>query len=278
MTGSPLADAVGIYPTWSLEARGIDRRHRMRLIEEGRLVPVTRGWFATRDADQTALMAMRSGARLTCISAARIHGLWSPLVPGMHVYARRGRVPPRFIAHGPYCDAWPETEPVASLGLCLQHAARCLTPEQSAILFESSMTHKLLTPGEVGDLARPLPLRIRSRLGVLSGLSQSGSETRVARWLRGRGIAFTQQARIPGVGKVDFLVGRSWVIETDSKAHHTAVPNYETDRRRDLAARLLGYSVTRLSFTQVWDDWAATQRDLGALIATRHHLRVPRAA
>lgn len=274
---SRLATAVGLYSILELESRGVDRRGRDRLVRQGRLVPAARGWFAA-EADRSALSAIRAGVRLTCVSAARFHGLWTPVVPGTHVYGRRGSVPPGFLRHGPFLHAWPEPGPVASLPLCLEHAARCLTAELAATMVESALTRGLISAAEVDGFTDRLPTRTRDRLLPVSGRSESGSETRVARWLRRRRVPFTQQVQIRGVGRVDFLVGRSWIIEVDSRAHHTAVADYERDRRRDMAARIRGYSVTRLSFTQVWDTWPATRADLAALVLTRRHLQPPRPA
>lgn len=275
---SRLAAAVGLYSVRELESRGVDRRSRDRLVRQGRLLPAARGWFATVEADQSALSAIRAGVRLTCVSAARFHGLWTPVVPGTHVYGRRGAAPRGFVRHGHAIHAWPEREPVASLTLCVEHAARCLTAELAATMVESALTKRLLDPAEVDQIVLRLPERMRARLLPVSGRSESGSETRVARWLRRRRVPFTQQVQIAGVGRVDFLVGRSWIIEVDSKAHHTTAADYERDRRRDLASRIRGYTVTRLSFTQVWDTWPATQADLAALVLTRRHLQPPRPA
>src|SRR5690625_1074549 len=272
------ASKVGLYSIPELEARGVGRRRRDRLVRQGRLIPAARGWFATGEADPSALSALRSGVRLTCVSAARLHGLWTPKTPGTHAYGRRGSVPSGFVRHGPYLDRWPEPDPIASPSLCLEHAARCLSAEFAATLVESALTQRLLHPAQVELLTSRLPARIRDRLLPVSGLSESGSETRVARWLRARCVPFRQQVQIDGVGRVDILVGRSWVIEVDSRAHHTSVADYERDRRRDLAARIRGYTVTRLSFTQVWDTWPATQVDLAALVSPRRHLHPPRPA
>src|SRR5699024_6560528 len=167
------------------------------------------------------------GVRLTCVSAARLHGLWTPKTPGTHAYGRRGSVPSGFVRHGPYLDRWPEPDPIASPSLCLEHAARCLSAEFAATLVESALTQRLLHPAQVELLTSRLPARIRDRLLPVSGLSESGSETRVARWLRARRVPFRQQVQIDGVGRVDILVGWSWVIEVDSRAHHTSVADYE---------------------------------------------------
>src|SRR5699024_1362424 len=220
---SRLAAAVGLYSVRELETRGVDRRGREQLVRRGRILPVARGWFATPEADESAVGALRAGVRLTCVSAGRVHGLWTPVVPGTHAYGRRGPTPPGYVPHGPFFDAWPEREPVASLPLCLEHAARCLPDELAATMFESALTQQLLHPAEVEGLTRQIPVHCREKLLPLSGRSESGSETRVARWLRARCVPFTQQVQLSGVGRVDFLVGRCWVIEVDSIAHHTSV-------------------------------------------------------
>lgn len=77
---------------------------------------------------------------------------------------------------------------MASLNLCLHLAARCLSSEYAATLFESALTTGRLSAPEVEGITRTFPLRVRTGLGQLTGLSESGSETRVARWLRGRGV------------------------------------------------------------------------------------------
>ncbi|WP_159619709.1 type IV toxin-antitoxin system AbiEi family antitoxin domain-containing protein [Ruania rhizosphaerae] len=276
MTTSHSVD-VGIYSREQLRERGIDRRRLRHLLDHGRLLHIARGWYARPDADTAAVAALRSGTRLTCLAAARLHGLWLPERSGEHVYARRGDVPAGWVPHGPRLDAWPEPNPVASLPLCLDHAARCLSPESAAILFESALTRAKLTTTESSLALAALPLRISSAIGTVTPLSQSGSETRVARWLRGRGVRIRQQVSIRGIGTVDILVGGRWIIEVDSQAHHTSPKDYENDRRRDMRARLLGYEVTRLSYDQVWQWWAQTQDDLADILASRRHLRLPRA-
>lgn len=72
----------------------------------------------------------------------------------------------------------------------------------------------------------------------------------------------TPQARIPGVGHVDLLVGESQIIECDGEVHHSGT-QFRTDRARDLAARDLGYDVLRLSYEQIWVTWEETNVSRG---------------
>ncbi|WP_159621665.1 type IV toxin-antitoxin system AbiEi family antitoxin domain-containing protein [Ruania rhizosphaerae] len=268
---------LGIYSRADLIARGLTDKEIRRRCTSGRLRQIARGWYATADADAAAVAALAKGGRLTCVSAARVRGLWVPDVRETHAYARRGHELRSMVPHGPYIDAWPEPDPVATLPLALTHAARCLSSEYTAVLVESALAKEALTPAAVREILCGLPGRTRRDLGVISRRSQSGSETRLARWFRSRGVRVQQQVQIPGVGWVDMLVGERWIIEADSAAHHTSRRDYENDRARDLMADRLGYVTTRLSFVQIWVLWEQTTASLASRLATGEHRRLPMA-
>lgn len=92
--------------------------------------------------------------------------------------------------------------------------------------------------------------------------------------LSSRGVPVRPQVHVPGVGRVDLLVGESLIIECDSEEHHAGI--IDKDRRRDMMARRLGYTVVRLSWQQVWCTWEETRAFLADLIRTRRHLMRPR--
>ena len=103
--------------------------------------------------------------------------------------------------------------------------------------------------------------------------AESGSETRLRLWLQQHQVQVKPQIDIPGVGRVDFLVGKSLLLECDSRTHHQY---RDEDYRRDMAARALGYAPVRLSYRQLFDDWTDTQEYLVRLLRTRRHHRPPR--
>src|SRR5665647_786535 len=72
------------------------------------------------------------------------------------------------------------------------------------------------------------------------------------------GYKVRPQVVIPGVGRVDLLVGESLIIECDSHAHHTGETNYRGDRRRDLSATADDYRVVRLTWEQCFLTWPTT--------------------
>lgn len=72
---------------------------------------------------------------------------------------------------------------------------------------------------------------------------------------------------------MDLLVGRSWVIECDSREHHDDPLSYDEDHARDLYLASMGFTVTRLSWEQVFLRWADTEKSLLAILSKGDHLR-----
>ena len=74
---------------------------------------------------------------------------------------------------------------------------------------------------------------------------------------------------------MDLLVGRSWIVEADSTAHHSARLDVRKDRARDVNAQEQGYDRLRLSYEQIWYSWEQTQLFLVSKLETKAHLRPP---
>lgn len=237
-------------------------------LERGELQRAARGWITLPSASPAVVRALVAGYRVTCVDAARMHGLWtphdaSPEAELLHVYRYGdGRaVPDGMIAHLPRVRSWPEPDAVASVPLALEHALRCCSGETAAILLESAMERRLLSPAAVQQLLDRSPDAIRSRIGTLSTASDSGSETRVVRWLRRRRFHVEQQVFVDGVGLLDAYVGGLF-LEIDGREFHDGEDAFSRDRRRDLRAIRHGLQVLRLSYAQVWHDWDRTQQDI----------------
>lgn len=263
----------------TLYRQGLSRAAVERLIRTDQYQRIGGGWLTTNRTPTDVATALRSGHRLSCLSAAKVHGLWvPPHTGGLHVYRTRHQredAPAGLVLHRPEPLGWPDDSPVADLSLTLRHAAICRPTVEAAILFESAWNKQLIDQAGITDVLRHLPARRSVPLGRLRADAQSGTETRVRWWLEGLGVAVSSQVKIDGVGRVDLLVGRRWVIECDSREHHTAATSYANDRRRDLELRRLNYLVTRLTWSQVFIDWAATHRALQEILTRREHIRKP---
>lgn len=263
--------ASGIWDRASLLEVGVDEARIRVLLAEGRLVDAGRGRFADMHSDARAVRALRSGYRLTCVDAADVHGLWVPDGTGrvgVHVYRPRtvAPAPSWAVADHLWMRAWPEPDPVASVPTALAHALRCQDPETVAILTESALHREAIGAAELQAMLDGSPLHLSRRIGTLSTASESGSETRVVRWLRQRGFRVEQQVFVEDVGYVDAYAG-GIMIEIDGREHHSSPDAFAADRRRDLALRRLGLQGIRLSYGQVWHAWPQTQAALLEMIA-----------
>lgn len=244
------------------------------LVGQGHLIRAGR-YYLTEGTDEAVVAALTAGVRPTCLTAARHYGLWVPPVVGWHVYARRERaIPTRWVGHG-WNHAWPEPDPVASPALMLEHAGRCLDPLDVGILADSALREGHLHAADIAAIRRTAPRAVGRVLDRVSTLAESGTETKVRLFFQLRRVPVRAQVQIPGIGRVDLLVGRRWIIECDSRAHHTGATVYAYDRARDFSATEQGYITTRLTYGMVFGQWDATTSRLTRIVRSRQHLVDP---
>ena len=261
-----------------LQKQGITLRQQQNLLQQGKIWRVRHGWYASTNANPDAVRAVKAGGQLGCISGCQLYGLWIP--PGsaekLHV-SRRGMVRGITTETAEFhylCGSL--RSPLASLEECLLDVCRFHEVETGMIVLESAMNQKFLDLEQAHILLERLSAPKHETYHFLSDQAESGSETRVRYFLEKLGVAVHPQRIISGIGRVDLLVGKSLIIECDSRAHHTADENYHRDRERDIVAQMLGYRVIRLSFRHIWFDWAQTQAFLKRTLQTRRHRKDPR--
>ncbi len=231
----------GIYSPAQLRDAGITRHHAALLVKNGSLRRIRPGWYATDGADEDVQRALKAGARLGCLSGCRHHGLWVPNRSGIHVVYGSGTDPVRrkgLIAH-PYGVRYPP-EAVWPLSDCLRQVAVRHPVEDAMIVERVSREPRLGAlwkshAGHSEGCRRSTPLPRPNRTSPV----RKRDEVRL--FFVRRRVPVRAQAEIDGVGFVDLLVGDSLIVECDSQAHHGET-NYENDRRRDLAARDLGFT------------------------------------
>ena len=272
---SPLRRRLHVWTTADLRGAGISRHRQQRLVADGALRGYGGGWFGTAETPDDVAGALFRGNRLTCLSAARILGLWTPdLGPDVHETSRR---PTRrehdgvVSRHRPVIRRWPDDEPVLPLDAALSHALTCLDADSAAVLLESALERRLLVPSQVDLLLAEAPARRRRAIGRVSALAGSGSETRVRRYLERRGVRVREQVAVFEGGRVDLLVGDRLVIECDSVRHHGERSRYYADRSRDRASLIEGCLVLRLTWEDIWLRWEETRGALDTLIRRRVH-------
>lgn len=255
------------------------RRTLETAVRAGRLLRVARGWYATPDADPGMVRALQLGGRLTCLSASRYLGIWTPSDSSLHIAVRSGDPLHRMSGVRPHrleSAGWGTTEPIMPLTTVLDHALRYHPVETGLMVVESAIDKRLATVDEVQRIIRAQESRkLMTGLQHFDPRAGSGSETRVRLWFQRRQVPVRCQVQIGWVGRVDLLVGTSLVVEVDSASHHGSPEQHDEDCRRDLLLASLGFSVIRITYKQIFSSWPATVSQLKAALAWGIHRRRP---
>lgn len=244
-------------------------------VARGELRRLRRGWYALPGAEDNVAAAVAHGASLTCADALSLRGCRTVGGLQLHVRIPRGRsvlLPPGLIRHvAPHRLSCPGMTPVDELRLALACAFRCLDDEALAVVADSALEQRLVDADDLRWAADGCSLDRRKAVDSFDGGSQSVTESLVRMRLRRMGIKVRSQVVIPGLGRVDLLVGDLLIIECDSKAHHTSLEAYRNDRRRDRVAVVNGYLVLRLTYADVLYGWEAAVQDILAVVRADRH-------
>jgi very-short-patch-repair endonuclease len=259
----------GLAATHELYALGETRRSLRSAVALGMIWRVRKGWYAAAGTHPDLVRAARVGGRLSCVSAGAWFGWWVPERTALHVavtpqssqlrsstdsFRRLGDES----VHVHWVDEPGRSRLVVDQLEALRQIACCLPAEDAFAVWESAIVRSRVTASDLRSVRRVLPVRARLAVAGAGALSGSGTESAFAFRLRRLGIAFRQQVQI-GRHRVDFLIGRSLVIEIDSRAHHDRA----SDTRRDAELSAAGFRVLRFPYELVMHEWPVV---LAALI------------
>ncbi|MCV7194235.1 endonuclease domain-containing protein [Mycolicibacterium brumae] len=231
---------------------------------------------------------MKRGGAVSCITALEFLGVWvPPHPPKLHI---RGNDHFNRAHPDRYCQQYGAPEPVREATdepfLALRHALRCLDHEGITVVCDSLLNIsrralagepvvEVLTPTEVEAAFDGAPAHIRRCLDRCDARADSGTETMIRLRLRSKRVKVEPQAAIPGVGRVDALVGDRLIIEADSVEHHLTEAGFRKDRRKDREAARQGLLHMRLTYQDVVYNWPETEAAIMSAIRDGHH-RAPR--
>lgn len=293
----------GVVTRTDLLASGMTRAALATFVEKGDIVRLDRSRFALPGTDPRIVTAVREGGTLTCLSALKLAGVAVLDHSLVHLRRptcrRRGRnwaegvkecsVPPgsaRLVPNGRGSEAHPTDEPshlewpdhpLDGLDAALRIACTNHSDEEVAVVFDSILHSRLRTRAELHALLDGHSKRINRLLPSANAGSESVLESVVRHRLASRGIDVQTQVWIPQIGRVDMLLGKSLLLETDGYEFHADRESFREDRRRDRIAATLGYCVIRLTWEQVLGSWPQALADISAIVSARRHLRPPRA-
>ena len=282
----------GVATRQQLLQRGLTGYQLTRAVRCAAVRRVRQGRYVSDAASPDAISAARVGGMLAGPSAAASYGLWSGFDARLHISVgdttSRLRtngapsvVPPAFrtpdtspraivvhwLEHGAVPELGPECWRVP-IAVCLRQVVAWCDLETAVACLESALLR--MTPHQLNGIFASASPSHRLFVAAVTPGSGSGSESVVKVRLARLGIQLRQQVHIPAVGHVDFrVVGTKIVIEVDGYAYHSDPEAFERDRRRDGELVALGYTVVRLSFRQVFNNWVWCERVVLAAIA--HH-------
>lgn len=262
--------------TSALRDAGFSAEDIRRAVRHGTLVRLRSGWLATPQANSKVVRAVRSGGVLGCASALAFYGAWDLRDYGIHIYrSQRGRQ--AAAARGLYWCSSPKTRLASNVAVlpipqALVQAAYCLSAYDFVTVADSLVHRRMITLPALQSTLAGLSARIDRMVAQLD-VAESGTESLVRLRLRAKGIGVRPQVVIPGVGRVDLLIGNRLVLEVDSREHHTDPLAYERDRCRDQELVRLGFAVMRVTYEQVMYGWPPVEARILAFVRAGWHRR-----
>ncbi|MEL5991113.1 type IV toxin-antitoxin system AbiEi family antitoxin domain-containing protein [Microbacterium phosphatis] len=269
----PLVAIGGIARGEALARRGVTRAGLRAAVHEGRIHRIRRGWYSLPEADPELRAAARVGGLVSCVSLTRRRGLWDPPASGHHLamepHARMMSEPTGAVhVHwaAPVLPRDPDrVEDRIENALVL--VAACQPYEHGLAIWESAMSRGLLDREVLGGLA--LPPAARRLLRDAEPFADAGTETYVMTRLRWMRLPLRRQVWLAG-HPVDLLIGERLVIQIDGGTHvdHQRL----LDNAHDARLRLQGYTVIRVGYRQIFDDWPAVQHLIATAVGQGLHL------
>lgn len=264
---------AAVHTTRTLRARGMSRAALDGAVRRGDLTRVRRGWYAGTGADPALVAAVRAGGRLSCVTLLRRRGVWA-LDDGMvHVRVPKGRDvrgAPGLRLHWTQ-DALELERAWDDPADALACAVGCLDLRQAIAVTDSVLNLGLVS---LEEATRRLAVRARGRavLDRCDPRAESGLETFARLALVSARIRVRSQVVVPGIGRVDLMVGDRLVIELDGAAWHGGAADFERDRLRDRALMARGYLVMRATYRQVLLELPMLVGQVQEVVRRREHL------
>lgn len=274
---------------------GIGRTTLDRAVKTGSVLPVRRGWVATEQADQLAVVAVLHGARLTSSTGLRAYGVWAgsdarvhhQVPPQSHRVIQNALtplsvfVPPPFVPRGSvthWSSALSDAATLSpelgslqggsswlmSLPDCVAQFAASESAEQIAAALESAVHTGRLSRPQVAALIRLMPDRLSRLSRDLTFLAESGMETIARLRLERLGLNLAQQVQI-GCDRVDLVIDGWLVIELDGDSWHDPI----RDRIRTNRIIRSGRRVLRFGYAEIFERWDETVATVHEMLGMR---------
>jgi very-short-patch-repair endonuclease len=158
--------------------------------------------------------------------------------------------------------------------MALRCAAHCCTAEEFIAVLDNVVHLGLGGGDDLADLLVREPAHIRGLLRRCAR-AESGIESLTRVRLVALGYRVRSQVVVPGVGRIDLLVGECLALEVDGRESHATPTGHNSDRRRDRRLLALGYTPMRLTWESVMLNWDEVVQEITAALRLGVHRRGP---
>jgi very-short-patch-repair endonuclease len=286
----------GIAQTQELAAAGFSGRFLTSAVRLGILFRARQGWYATPEAPDAYVRAVRVGGRLAGPSAAASYGLATPHEFQLHVHVGLGasrlrsqhdrrvrlsaaREDGTVIHRDVVAPPTPSTRLRVPVLDCLLQVIRAESEDDAVACLDSALRQRLIDDVGLESLLRRLPERLRYIVQVADSQSDSYPESVARRRLARAGIPTRTQVGVLDERWIDLLIGDRLALEIDGAGKYSedltpeaVARKVNKDRLRDAYLEALGYHVIRLSYWMVVFDWPATLDLILAVMERNEHL------
>jgi very-short-patch-repair endonuclease len=273
--GACCSELGGVARRAEFAAWGIDSRALRRAVAAGEVIRARPGVYVSPHLPRPTRVAVRHGGVLACVSVARLRGLWVlPLDEIVHV-----SLPPNGHAHAhddcecvQHWNALTASSTEVSLLDALLQIRGCLGDDAFFATLESALHEGVLT----SDVRTELRERITESARWLIDFARTDAESGLESLLRVRlyrlGISLRTQVEVPGVGRVDFVLGDRLILEVDGRDGHNEDEDRHKDLMRDAVAAGHGFDTLRFDYAMVVHDWTIVEQAILAKLARGLHL------
>jgi very-short-patch-repair endonuclease len=253
-----------IFTTAELRAQGQTIAMIRDSIAAGSRFRIIKGWYGTPTTPKDAVLALRMGGRLGCVSALRLHGAWVPPDLGTHVLFPTSASGRRSADHdrgasitrhwGARRDRTGSAFGVAPIELAIADALVCLPPHLLIAVLDSLLHERLISRNRLEAIVRRGPGRVQHLIAHLEPRSESGIESIVRYLLAIAGIRSQVQVTMLSGDRVDIEVDDWLVIEADGRETHATVQAFTKDRVRVVRLMREGRIVLQFAYATIMYD------------------------
>lgn len=269
--------AFSFFTTDELRAAGETRTSISASIGRGDRFRVIGGWYGDVRTPKEAVLAMRMGGRLGCVSALRLQGAWFPPDSGLHVVfptsasGRRsaGREQGDHVVrhwHG-RSDRTGSAFAVTPVELALAEALECQPNHHLIAILDSVLRARLITRNRLEAIVFRAPARVHHLLHHIDPRSESGTESIAHYRLSMSGIVTTIQVTLREKDRLDLELDGWLGIEIDGRKHHAQKAAFTKDRKRVSRIMRDGRLVLQFAYATVIYEWEFVMETTRAVIA-----------